>query len=256
MNPNFGRYSRNSHVRNGQPTPPPYGDKRCFQEMNSGSAMQQHQQQQLTPPYDDEKAKRERFLERNRLAASKCRQKKKKINEQLDRRHVELQAQNTKLHSEIDDLRSEILSLKTELLRHSDCGDPAIALHLSQMVKHITALDHAAADRRASGHHLDMMVMGAAGHASTGAGLASASTASLTASPPGLSTSSSMTSPTTSSASTTTSAAAAMTFGFDSPLPIVPTPINSGSNNNNKTADDVPLDQVPEYQFFNELLDM
>ncbi|RAH44880.1 bZIP transcription factor atfB, partial [Aspergillus brunneoviolaceus CBS 621.78] len=144
-------------VRNGQPTPPPHDEnkqnKRKFSQMNVAGPVQQYQQQhqqqpqQLSqqlpsPPYDDEKAKRERFLERNRLAASKCREKKKKNNQQLEQRFHELQNKNTELNTEIEDLRAEGIALKNELLRHSECGDPAISIHLSHMVQNITARDH------------------------------------------------------------------------------------------------------------------
>ncbi|RAK71261.1 bZIP transcription factor atfB, partial [Aspergillus fijiensis CBS 313.89] len=159
-------------VRNGQPTPPPHDEnkqnKRKFSQMNVAGPVQQyqqqHQQQQCqqqlsqqqqyqqqpqqlsqqlpSPPYDDEKAKRERFLERNRLAASKCREKKKKNNQQLEQRFHELQNKNTELNTEIEDLRAEGIALKNELLRHSECGDPAISIHLSHMVQNITARDH------------------------------------------------------------------------------------------------------------------
>lgn len=42
------------------------------------------------------------------------------------------------LVNKIARLRSEILGLKNELLRHAQCGDEPIKLHLAQMVKRIT----------------------------------------------------------------------------------------------------------------------
>jgi hypothetical protein len=88
-----------------------------------------------------EKAKREKFLERNRLAASKCRQKKKEHTQLLESRYREQSDKKEQLVSEIARLRSEILGLKNEVLKHAQCGDEPIKLHLAQMVKKITYSD-------------------------------------------------------------------------------------------------------------------
>lgn len=40
--------------------------------------------------------------------------------------------------AKISDLRSELLGLKNEVLKHAQCGDGPIKLHLAQMVKKIT----------------------------------------------------------------------------------------------------------------------
>lgn len=85
-----------------------------------------------------ERAKREKFLERNRLAASKCRQKKKEHTLQLETQFKEQSGKKELLVNEIARLRSEILGLKNEVLRHAQCGDEPIKLHLAQMVKKIT----------------------------------------------------------------------------------------------------------------------
>ncbi|PYH75926.1 hypothetical protein BO82DRAFT_369805 [Aspergillus uvarum CBS 121591] len=275
MNPNFSRYSRNSHVRNGQPTPPPYDEnrrnKRKLSEIDVEYSMQQYQpqlqqqqqpqqqaqrlsQQLPSPPHDEEQAKRDRFLERNRIAASKCRQKKKKLNEQLERQFLELQAKNTELSTEVEDLRAEVIAMKNELLRHSECGDPAIALHLSQMVQNITARDHAAADRR-SAEISELLMMGDHAAATTGTRV---SVSSLTNSPPGLSTSRSVSS-SGSSGLSPDAAAAAAAFGFDSPpLNIMPFANGSVGNSNDtnssiKTAMDASLDTMPGYEFLEDL---
>ena len=94
--------------------------------------------------FDDqqqEQAKREKFLERNRLAASKCRQKKKEHTTLLESRYKEQSDKKEKLVAEISRLRSEILGLKNEVLKHAQCGDEPIKLHLAQMVKKITYKD-------------------------------------------------------------------------------------------------------------------
>ncbi|GFN11474.1 transcription factor atf21 [Aspergillus tubingensis] len=85
-----------------------------------------------------ERRKRERFLERNRVAANKCRKKKKEHAKQLESRCETVSRENTLLESQVDHLRGEILNLKNELLRHSHCGDERIKDHLAKMVKQLS----------------------------------------------------------------------------------------------------------------------
>lgn len=169
-------FGSNSHVRNGQPTPPPQDDRKQSQDIYNSLA-----QYQLdgTPPMDldpppqhqfgsdgnsaghnakrrkvtkyrspiesdgqrQERAKREKFLERNRLAASKCRQKKKEHTMLLESRYKEQADKKEELMAEIARLRSDLLGLKNEVLKHAQCGDEPIKLHLAQMVKKITYND-------------------------------------------------------------------------------------------------------------------
>lgn len=177
-NANLERDLKNSHVRNGQPTPPPYDDKKHSPDIYSlaecqlnaspplhldqphrrsydhfgadtSSGSNYHPKRRRTSKHysiesDDqrqERAKREKFLERNRLAASKCRQKKKEHTMQLETRYKEQSDKKEKLMGEIARLRSEILGLKNEVLKHAQCGDEPIKLHLAQMVKKITYPD-------------------------------------------------------------------------------------------------------------------
>lgn len=145
---------KNAQVRNGQPTPPPYADQnlRDTPSLDLDSASNRRQAREcktaaasLSPDLDElphqERAKRAKFLERNRLAASKCRQKKKEHTQQLEFRYKEQSEKKERLVGEIARLRSEILSLKNEVLKHAQCGDEPIKLHLAQMVKKITDSD-------------------------------------------------------------------------------------------------------------------
>lgn len=75
-----------------------------------------------TEPNKPEDVKRSKFLERNRVAASKCRQKKKEWTQNLENRARELQRANSALRMEVDSCRQEILFLKGEMLKHSTCG--------------------------------------------------------------------------------------------------------------------------------------
>lgn len=72
-------------------------------------------------PTKPEDVKRSKFLERNRVAASKCRQKKKEWTQNLENRARELQKNNHQLRMVVDSCRQEVLFLKGELLKHSQC---------------------------------------------------------------------------------------------------------------------------------------
>ncbi|XP_021347540.1 cyclic AMP-dependent transcription factor ATF-2-like isoform X1 [Mizuhopecten yessoensis] len=66
--------------------------------------------------------RRVKFLERNRAAAARCRQKRKHWITNLERKGDELQMVNNRLMSEINGLKSEVAQLKTVLLTHKDCS--------------------------------------------------------------------------------------------------------------------------------------
>lgn len=175
-NPNMERGLKNTHVRNGQPTPPPFDDKKLQTPMGEMYPVAQYAFNSSPPEYappkhrsslseqsqtdgygvstrrrkasaidqceqQQEREKREKFLERNRLAASKCRQKKKEHTKLLETRFREVSNKKGELESEIEHLRSEVLNLKNEMLRHAQCGDEAIKIHLAQMVRLITSKD-------------------------------------------------------------------------------------------------------------------
>ena len=66
--------------------------------------------------------KRQKFLERNRAAASRCRKKKKTEVGNLEQGFEELSQHNSMLQMEISALRDEVVNLKEMLLRHKDCS--------------------------------------------------------------------------------------------------------------------------------------
>ncbi|KAJ2627120.1 hypothetical protein GGF44_004822, partial [Coemansia sp. RSA 1694] len=69
-----------------------------------------------------EQQRRRRFLERNRVAASKCRQKKKMWIQDLERRADDVTMQNRSLHIAVAQLKEEVLILRNQLLAHRNCG--------------------------------------------------------------------------------------------------------------------------------------
>lgn len=90
----------------------------------------------------EEDAKREKFLERNRVAASKCRQKKKEWTNGLEDRLRHLQAENTHLKSFTATLRDEVLSLKGEMLKHQSCGCHGIRNYLANQASNLAYQQH------------------------------------------------------------------------------------------------------------------
>lgn len=80
----------------------------------------------LSPPSEGrqkltEEEKRKSFLERNRVAALKCRQRKKQWLESLQAKVEYYSSENETLTTEIATLSDEVQKLKTMLLQHKDC---------------------------------------------------------------------------------------------------------------------------------------
>ncbi|CAN8106281.1 unnamed protein product [Discula destructiva] len=65
--------------------------------------------------------KRKNFLERNRVAALKCRQRKKQWLANLQTKVDVYQQENDALSNQVAQLREEVVNLKTLLLAHKDC---------------------------------------------------------------------------------------------------------------------------------------
>ena len=95
----------------------PTASKRSRKE---GHRLEVHGTAQADPNNQDA-SRRSRFLERNRLAASKCRQKKKQWVENLEVKARNFQAQFKHLNLVVDSLKEEILYLKVEMVRHKGC---------------------------------------------------------------------------------------------------------------------------------------
>ncbi|KAB5563128.1 hypothetical protein GE09DRAFT_1219704 [Coniochaeta sp. 2T2.1] len=76
--------------------------------------------QPAPPPEED---KRNKFLERNRIAASKCREKKKQFVSELEETKNALEQQHLNLQVEYNSLVTEVGTLKHELMTHAKCND-------------------------------------------------------------------------------------------------------------------------------------
>ena len=75
---------------------------------------------------DEGDPKRSKYLERNRIAASKCRQKKKAWVSDLETQKSELEDTNRVLQRECTDLVEQVTQLKNELMAHAGCADTNI----------------------------------------------------------------------------------------------------------------------------------
>ncbi|CAH0016948.1 unnamed protein product [Clonostachys rhizophaga] len=82
--------------------------------------------QELKSGDKEEDSKRNKYLERNRLAASKCRQKKKEWTHDLEETKAILEAKHSALQRDYSALLQEVSQVKTLLMAHSNCQDPNI----------------------------------------------------------------------------------------------------------------------------------
>ena len=90
-----------------------------------------------------EDCRRSKFLERNRVAASKCRQKKKEWTNNIESQARQLQKDNTSLRQMVDSCKEEILFLKGEMLKHGTCGNSEIQEYLQGGVHNFHGLPSA-----------------------------------------------------------------------------------------------------------------
>lgn len=102
------------------------GRPTTYKRLREGSKMNNQAESQ-----DSEgRAKREKFLERNRMAASKCRQKKKEWENNLETRARELTAEKAHLSAHVASLKAELLYLMGECLKHTGCNCTKIREYL------------------------------------------------------------------------------------------------------------------------------
>ncbi|KAI7879142.1 hypothetical protein K492DRAFT_148693 [Lichtheimia hyalospora FSU 10163] len=89
------------------------------------SKPKQQSRKKSRPKTAEDEEKRRNFLERNRIAALKCRQRKKQWLNNLQSKVEVLTTENEQLQMQVETMREEIMNLKTLLLAHKDC--PAAA---------------------------------------------------------------------------------------------------------------------------------
>ena len=80
-------------------------------------------------------------LEKNRVAADKCRQRKKGYIVGLEAHAGELSSKNEALKAKVTVLREEVLKLKNEVFRHAGCGSWAVDGYLARCAGDILGVE-------------------------------------------------------------------------------------------------------------------
>jgi len=68
--------------------------------------------------------RKEQYREKNKIAAAKCRNKKRKFNDEIETQAKDLEGTNKSLKAELMDLRNVVIALKDQILQHNpqDCN--------------------------------------------------------------------------------------------------------------------------------------
>lgn len=120
-----------NHINHQQTTVVTSNSPQDTKKMSGASKRPRRTQDELDP---DER--RKRFLERNRAAATRCREKRKIWVQQLEKKADDLSNTNAHLQSEITLLRTEVAQLKSLLLAHKDCPVTIAQQRNAQMLNH------------------------------------------------------------------------------------------------------------------------
>lgn len=99
---------------------------------------------------------RQSHLEKNRVAAHKCRQRKKEYIGSLEGRARVFSAKNKALKENVALLREEVLSLKNEVLRHAGCGFWAVDEYLARCAGDLLGMEAPNTSRTDSMQHQHM----------------------------------------------------------------------------------------------------
>ncbi|KAF2853845.1 hypothetical protein T440DRAFT_476476 [Plenodomus tracheiphilus IPT5] len=95
---------------------------------------------------------RQSHLEKNRVAAHKCRQRKKEYINGLEGRARDFSNKNKMLKENVAMLREEVLGLKNEVLRHAGCGFWAVDEYLARCAGDLLGME-APSTRTANSRH-------------------------------------------------------------------------------------------------------
>ncbi|KAJ5041855.1 hypothetical protein NUH16_003260 [Penicillium rubens] len=78
---------------------------------------------------------RAKHLERNRIAANKCRERKKREHKQIERRFTDETQKRDILLAQLNCLREEVWDLKDRIFQHAECHDQRINQQLARMTQ-------------------------------------------------------------------------------------------------------------------------
>jgi cyclic AMP-dependent transcription factor ATF-2 len=89
------------------------------------------------PSTAEDEEKRIKFLERNRIAAMKCREKKKHYVSELEEAKIKEETQNVHLRMVYNGLLTEVSGLKHLLMTHAECNDENIDQWINNSARRI-----------------------------------------------------------------------------------------------------------------------
>ncbi|KAJ5473455.1 transcriptional regulator family: bZIP [Penicillium sp. IBT 31633x] len=84
---------------------------------------------------------RAKHLERNRIAANKCRERKKREHKQIERRLSDETEKKDLLIAQLNCLREEVWDLKNIIFQHAECEDHQINMQLAKMTQTVLGGD-------------------------------------------------------------------------------------------------------------------
>lgn len=120
----------------------PGGSERTSSERSKKLSSSRRGRPKIVMDPERARRKREQTMEKNRIAASKCREKKKNWMAKMDDRHRDLSTRNEFLKAEIHSLRSAILGLKELAFQHMECGYAPITEYVKAEAKAIRSGGH------------------------------------------------------------------------------------------------------------------
>ena len=126
---------RSSTARTSRKRPPTdtWGDT-TFTKRRNKKSKSEHANEVEGTRDKKQSQEREELLARNRVAATKSRQKKKEFIAELEEKSRELAEQNKVLHVTVTTLKNEMLDLKDKCLRHMSCECEGIRQYLAHSV--------------------------------------------------------------------------------------------------------------------------
>ncbi|KAF5595534.1 transcription factor atf21 [Fusarium pseudoanthophilum] len=119
------RSSRATKTQRQQPEVEPT-TKRRQRRASKASSLKEEDEDEDGDDGLDETGKRSKFLKRNRIAASKCRQKKKVWMRELEETKENLETEYNALQSQYTELMGELTTIKNQLMDHASCNDANI----------------------------------------------------------------------------------------------------------------------------------
>jgi len=90
----------------------------------------------------ESEGRKEQYREKNKIAAAKCRNKKRKYNDKIDLQAADLESRNKALKTELMDLRNVVLILKDQILKHSPQDCSCTRLHEYSMAQAARMLEN------------------------------------------------------------------------------------------------------------------